>query len=69
MKALKNVKYTRVLVMALIFLLSPAVSFSEPIKIGAMFISSGKMGGYGKHGGQAIQMAIEQINADGGQTL
>ena len=66
MKALKNVKYARVLVMALTFLLSPAVSFSEPIKIGAMFISSGKMGGYGKHGGQAIQMAIEQINADGG---
>ena len=55
-----------VLVIALAFLLSPAVSFSEPIKIGAMFISSGKMGGYGTHGRQAIELAIEQINMDGG---
>ena len=66
MKTLVNVKRACVLVMALTFLLSPAVSSSEPIKIGAMFISSDKMGGYGKHGGQAIQLAIEQINADGG---
>ena len=66
MKALKIVKSVCVLVFALTFLLSPTVSFSEPIKIGAMFISSGKMGGYGKHGRQAIQLAIDQINADGG---
>ena len=66
MKTLKNVKYACVLVIALTFLLSPAVSFSEPIKIGAMFISSGPMGGYGKHGRQAIQLAVDQINADGG---
>jgi branched-chain amino acid transport system substrate-binding protein len=66
MKALKKVKYVCVLVIVLMFLSSPAVSFSEPIKIGAMFISSGKMGGYGKHGGQAIQLAVDQINADGG---
>ncbi len=39
---------------------------SKPIKIGAMFISSGPMGGYGKHGGQAIQMAVGEINASGG---
>ncbi len=66
MKTLKNVKYACVLVIALTFLLSPAVSVSEPIKIGAMFISSGPMGGYGKHGRQAIQLAVDQINADGG---
>ena len=66
MKALKKVKYVCVLVIVLMFLSSPAVSFSEPIRIGAMFISSGKMGGYGKHGGQAIQLAVDQINADGG---
>jgi len=66
MNALKKVKYVWVPVIALMFLSSPAVSFSEPIKIGAMFISSGKMGGYGKHGGQAIQLAVDQINADGG---
>jgi branched-chain amino acid transport system substrate-binding protein len=66
MKSLKIVRYACVSVFALTFLLSPTVSFSEPIKIGAMFISSGKMGGYGKHGRQAIQLAIDQINADGG---
>ncbi len=66
MKALKIVKSVCVLVFALTFLLSPTVSFSEPVKIGAMFISSGKMGGYGKHGRQAIQLAVDQINADGG---
>ena len=66
MKALKTVKYACVLVIVLTFLLSPAVSFGEPIKIGAMFISSGPMGGYGIHGRQAIELAIEQINTDGG---
>ncbi|MEX1349097.1 MAG: ABC transporter substrate-binding protein [Desulfobacterales bacterium] len=66
MKALKKVKYVCVLVIVLMFLSSPAISFGEPIKIGAMFISSGKMGGYGKHGGQAIQLAVDEINADGG---
>ena len=66
MEALKKVKYVGVLVIAVMFLSSPAVSSSEPIKIGAMFISSGKMGGYGKHGGQAIQLAVDEINADGG---
>ena len=66
MKTLKKIKSACVLVIALTFLLSPAVSASEPIKIGAMFISSGKMGGYGKHGSQAIQLAVDEINADGG---
>jgi branched-chain amino acid transport system substrate-binding protein len=66
MKTLKTIKLACFLVVAFIFLLSPAVSFSEPIKIGAMFISSGPMGGYGKHGRQAIQLAIDQINTDGG---
>jgi branched-chain amino acid transport system substrate-binding protein len=66
MSAFRNGRYGCILVITLAFLLSPAVSFSKPIKIGAMFISSGKMGGYGKHGRQAIQLAIDQINADGG---
>ena len=48
-------------------LLSSTIAFSaESVKIGAMFISSGKMGGYGKHARQAIQLALDQINADGG---
>ena len=42
--------------------------FSETgkLKVGAMFIASGKMGGYGKHAQQAIQLAVEEINAGGG---
>lgn len=52
------------LLLAICFGVSPC--FSEPIKIGAMFVSSGKMGGYGKHGGQAIQLAVDEINAGGG---
>ena len=66
MKVLKAVKYACVLAISLTFLLTPAIALSEPIKIGAMFISSGKMGGYGKHARQAIQLAVDQINADGG---
>ncbi len=37
-----------------------------PIKIGAMFISSGPMGGYGTNAQKAINMALEEINAAGG---
>lgn len=39
---------------------------SAPIKIGVFFVASGPMGGYGKHGFQAVKMAIDEINADGG---
>lgn len=39
---------------------------AKPIKIGVLFISSGPMGGYGKHGGHAVQMAVDEINAAGG---
>lgn len=45
---------------------TPCALSSEPIKLGAMFISSGPMGGYGKHGRQAIELAVEEINARGG---
>ncbi|MGZ3615362.1 MAG: ABC transporter substrate-binding protein, partial [Thermodesulfobacteriota bacterium] len=38
----------------------------KPIKLGVVFIMSGKMGGYGKHGTQAIQLAIDEINGQGG---
>ncbi len=50
----------------LIFALGTAMAEISPIKIGAMFISSGKVGGYGKHGRQAIQLAVDEINASGG---
>jgi branched-chain amino acid transport system substrate-binding protein len=36
------------------------------IKIGVMFIASGPMGGYGRHGRQAVELAIDEINAHGG---
>jgi branched-chain amino acid transport system substrate-binding protein len=38
----------------------------KPIKLGVVFIMSGKMGGYGKHGTQAIQLAMDEINDQGG---
>ena len=38
----------------------------ETIKLGVVFIMSGKMGGYGKHGMQAIQLAMDEINGQGG---
>ena len=45
---------------------SPAISAEKPIKLGAMFIASGKVGGYGKHADQAIRLAVEEINESGG---
>jgi len=55
-----------IVLLCLIFSLSTALAETPPIKIGAMFISSGKVGGYGKHGRQAIQLAVDEINASGG---
>ena len=52
--------------LALLFALGNAYAEAPPIKLGAMFISSGKVGGYGKHGRQAIQLAVDEINASGG---
>jgi branched-chain amino acid transport system substrate-binding protein len=46
--------------------LQSSKDFSDSIKIGAMFIASGPMGGYGRHGRQAIELAIEEINTHGG---
>src|SRR4030042_2437703 len=38
----------------------------KPVKLGVVFIMSGKMGGYGKHRTQAIRLALDEINAQGG---
>ncbi len=38
----------------------------KPIKLGVVFIMSGPMGGYGKHGMQAIQLAMDEMNGQGG---
>jgi branched-chain amino acid transport system substrate-binding protein len=56
-------------VLLLIFSCLAGLSFAaekKPIKLGVMFIMSGPMGGYGKHGKQAVQMALDEINASGG---
>jgi branched-chain amino acid transport system substrate-binding protein len=52
--------------LTLVLALGNAFAEAPPIKLGAMFISSGKVGGYGKHGRQAIQLAVDEINASGG---
>jgi branched-chain amino acid transport system substrate-binding protein len=46
--------------------LSQLYAADAPIKIGAMFISSGPMGGYGTSAQKAINLALEEINAAGG---
>jgi len=51
---------------SMVFTFGMAYAEKPPIKIGAMFISSGKVGGYGKHGRQAIELAVDEINASGG---
>ena len=50
----------------LLLVLGPAWAAEKPIKIGVVFIMSGPMGGYGKHGRQAVQLALDEINAQGG---
>ena len=51
---------------SMLYGLSVATAKEKPIKLGALFVMSGKLGGYGKSGWQAIQLAVDEINADGG---
>ncbi len=51
---------------AVLFSLGPALAGNSRIKIGAMFICSGGVGGYGKHARQAIDLAVDEINSSGG---
>jgi len=51
---------------SLAFLAGSVFAAEKPIKLGVMFVMSGKMGGYGKHGSQAVRLAMEEINARGG---
>ncbi len=63
----KNILIGSVAICAVLALLvGPAWAQEKPIKLGVMFVSSGPMGGYGKHGFQAVQLAIDEINAAGG---
>lgn len=43
-----------------------ATAQDQPIKIGVLFVMTGPMGGYGKHGKQAVELAMDEINAQGG---
>ena len=52
--------------LGLVLALGPALAEEKPIKIGVVFIMSGPMGGYGKHGQQAVHLALDEINAQGG---
>lgn len=47
------------------FMAQPVIA-EEPIKLGALFVMTGKLGGYGKSGWQSVQLAVEEINASGG---
>src|SRR5512135_1190570 len=63
----KNIFIGSVAVYAVLALLvGPLCAQEKPIKLGVMFVSSGPMGGYGKHGFQAVQLAADEINATGG---
>lgn len=55
-----------VLFLNLVFVSTAVFAEANPIKLGAMFISSGKVGGYGIHARQAIQLAVDEINSNGG---
>lgn len=54
------------LFLGLLFMPGSLPAQEPPIKIGVMFVASGPMGGYGKHGFQSVQLAVDEINAQGG---
>lgn len=53
---------------AAVFGLGKESRSEEPqnLRIGSMFIMSGPLEGYGRHGRQGIELAIQEINASGG---
>lgn len=55
-----------ILFISFVLSFSQAFAQEKPIKLGVMFVMSGPMGGYGKHAMQAIQLAMDEINAQGG---
>ena len=59
-------KVIGIVCMSLTLLTGPVFAAEKPIKLGVMFVMSGKMGGYGKHGSQAVRLAMDEINAGGG---
>ncbi len=57
---------TGMLFLSLVIGFSSVLGQEKPIRLGVMFIMSGPMGGYGKHGMQGVQLALDEINAQGG---
>jgi branched-chain amino acid transport system substrate-binding protein len=57
--------YSFVGLIFMLVLVGPTAA-DDSIKLGAMFISSGPLGGYGINAQRAISMAVEEINAAGG---
>jgi len=66
MKGKRLIRMSLLAGLVLLCTAATAMAAGQAIKIGAMFISSGKVGGYGVHGCQAIKLAVEEINAAGG---
>lgn len=64
----KKIKVVVLFLAAAIFGLGKESRSEEPqnIRIGSMFIMSGPLEGYGRHGRQGIELAIQEINANGG---
>jgi branched-chain amino acid transport system substrate-binding protein len=52
--------------LVLLLIMGPVLAAEKPIRLGVLFVMSGPMGGYGKHGSQAVQLALDEINGQGG---
>jgi branched-chain amino acid transport system substrate-binding protein len=52
--------------LGLLLIMGPVLAAEKPIRLGVLFVMSGPMGGYGKHGSQAVQLALDEINGQGG---
>jgi branched-chain amino acid transport system substrate-binding protein len=59
-------KIIAVLMVTIFCAFGGASAKEKPIKLGTLFVMSGKLGGYGKSGLQAVQLAADEINASGG---
>ncbi len=57
---------TLVLFVGISMLAGAGYAQERPIKLGVLFVMSGPMGGYGKHGLQSVQMAVDELNRSGG---
>jgi branched-chain amino acid transport system substrate-binding protein len=66
MKSLKLKQAAAAVTAALAIGAAPLAADEHPIKIGAIYILSGSAATYGQFAQQGIDLAIEEINADGG---